>query len=455
MNRILEIPREKLTSEQKTVFDRLTEGRGRILGPYKIWIHSPTVASGMEHIRTFLNKRSSLSTREVEIVILLVAQHWNGEYVKQAHIRAGKAAGLSHETIDAILAGADPKLTDPHERRVHAFASALVGGSKVSDAEFAEVEAALGREGIAEGTRSARLLHVGGAGDEGARRSHSAANVTGGSEAKSQHGRFRPPPIRATLASDHAGGRSLMTTRRQFLNVAAAALAAPALPRLARAQSWPTRPIRAMIPFAPGSSLDIVGRLVLDPLASQLGQPIVVENRGGAGGSIGTAQVAKAEPDGYTLLIQASAHSAAPAAYPNISYDPARDFAAVIPFGTIPNVTVIAPEKGIKTLQDLVAKAKAGSISYASAGVGSATHWAAERLRVSAGFTGIHVPFRGGPEALTEVMTGRVDFTCMGMASALPLIRDGKLIALAVSTPKRSRALPDVPTTLEVGLCQF
>jgi tripartite-type tricarboxylate transporter receptor subunit TctC len=242
-----------------------------------------------------------------------------------------------------------------------------------------------------------------------------------------------------------------MTTRRNILALAAGALAVPALPRLARSQSWPTRPIRAMIPFAPGSSLDIVGRLVLDPLASQLGQPIVVENRGGAGGSIGTAQVAKAEPDGYSLLIQASAHSAAPAAYPNISYDPARDFAAVIPFGTIPNVTVIAPEKGIRTLADLVAKAKAGSISYASAGVGSATHWAAERLRVSAGFSGVHVPFRGGPEALTEVMTGRVDFTCMGMASALPLIREGKLIALAVSTPKRSSALPDVPTTLEAG----
>jgi len=243
-----------------------------------------------------------------------------------------------------------------------------------------------------------------------------------------------------------------MTTRRQFLHLAGAALATPALPRIASAQSWPSRPIRAMIPFAPGSSLDIVGRLVLDPLSSQLGQPIIVENRGGAGGSIGTAMVAKAEPDGYSILIQASAHSAAPAAYPNIGYDPARDFAAVIPFGTLPNVTVIAPEKGIKTLQELVAKAKAGSMSYASAGVGSATHWAAERLRVSAGFTGVHVPFRGGPEALTEVMTGRVDFTCMGMSAALPLIREGKLIALAVSTPKRSSALPNVPTTLEAGL---
>lgn len=243
-----------------------------------------------------------------------------------------------------------------------------------------------------------------------------------------------------------------MATRRRFLNLAAAALATPALPSLARGQSWPAKSIRAMVPFSAGSSLDIVGRIVLDPVSSQLGQTIVIENRGGAGGTIGSAMVAKADPDGYTLLINASAHSSAPAAYPNIPYDPARDFSAVIPFGTIPNVTVISPAKGIKTIQQLVAAAKSGSFSYASAGVGSATHWAAERMRVSAGFQAVHVPFRGGPEALTDVMTGRVDFTCMGMSSALGFIRDGKLIPLAVSTTKRSSALPDVPTTLEAGL---
>ena len=243
-----------------------------------------------------------------------------------------------------------------------------------------------------------------------------------------------------------------MTTRRQFLHSAAVALAVPALPRTALAQAWPTRPIRAMIPFAPGSSLDIVGRLVLDPLSSQLGQPVVVENRGGAGGTIGTGMVAKADPDGYSILVQASAHSAAPAAYPNIAYDVAKDFVAIIPFGTLPNVTVVAPSSGIKTLKELVAKAKAGSVTYASAGVGSATHWAAERIRVAGGFNGVHVPFRGGPEALTEVMTGRVDFTSMGMSSALPLIKDGKLVALAVSTPTRSKTLPEVPTTIEAGL---
>ena len=150
MNRIQEIPPEKLTSAQAKVFEQLTAGRGRILGPYKIWIHSPTVASGMEHIGTFLNKRSSLSTREVEIGILVIAQHWQGEYVKQAHIRAGKEAGLTPETIDAILAGTDPELTDPHERAVHRFAASLVSGTKLSDAEFAEIEKALGREGVAE-----------------------------------------------------------------------------------------------------------------------------------------------------------------------------------------------------------------------------------------------------------------------------------------------------------------
>jgi tripartite-type tricarboxylate transporter receptor subunit TctC len=243
-----------------------------------------------------------------------------------------------------------------------------------------------------------------------------------------------------------------MTTRRQFLQFAGAALTVPAFPSAGVAQAWPTRTIRAMIPFAAGSSLDIVGRLVLDPLSSQLGQPVVVENRGGAGGTIGTGLVVKADPDGYTILIQASAHSAAPAAYPNITYDVAKDFVAIIPFGTLPNVTVVAPASGIKTLKELVAKAKAGSVTYASAGVGSATHWAAERIRVAGGFTGVHVPFRGGPEALTEVMTGRVDFTSMGMSAALPLIKDGKLTALAVSTPNRSRTLPDVPTTIEAGL---
>lgn len=150
MSRLLELPPEQQTPEQKKVFEQLVAGRGRILGPYKIWIHSPTVASGMERIGTFLNKFSSLSKREVEIGILVIAQHWQGDYVRQAHIREGKAAGLSQETIDAILAGQDPKLADAHERAAHRFAEALVSGAKLSDTEFAEIEQVLGREGIAE-----------------------------------------------------------------------------------------------------------------------------------------------------------------------------------------------------------------------------------------------------------------------------------------------------------------
>jgi tripartite-type tricarboxylate transporter receptor subunit TctC len=240
-------------------------------------------------------------------------------------------------------------------------------------------------------------------------------------------------------------------TRRNVLRFSAAALAAAALPRQGRADTWPNRPLRVVIPFTAGSTIDIIGRIVLEPLAAQLGQPIIVENRGGAGGSIGAAAVAKSDPDGYTLLINASAHSAAPAIYPNLSYDTARDFSAVASFGSVPNVTVIAPSKGIKTLTELIAAAKAGSLTFASAGVGSATHWSAERLLLSAGAKALHVPFKGGPEALTEVVTGRVDFMCPGISSSLAFIREGKLLPLAVSTPTRTSALPEVPTSIEAG----
>ncbi len=243
----------------------------------------------------------------------------------------------------------------------------------------------------------------------------------------------------------------MLTTRRKILRLSGAALAIPALPRALHADAWPTKPIRAVIPFSAGSTIDIIGRIVMEPLSAQLGQPIVIENRGGAGGTIGAASVAKSDADGYTLLINASAHSAAPAIYPNLPYDAARDFSGVAMFGSVPNVTVVSPAKGIKTLSDLIAAGKSGSLTFASAGIGSATHWSAERLLLSAGIKALHVPFKGGPEALTEVMTGRVDFMCIGVSSGLPLIREGKLIALAVCTPKRTAALPDVPTSIEAG----
>jgi tripartite-type tricarboxylate transporter receptor subunit TctC len=245
----------------------------------------------------------------------------------------------------------------------------------------------------------------------------------------------------------------LKHSRRKHLALLGAALATPALPGLARAQAWPSKQFRVIIPFTAGSTVDIVSRIVFEPLSQQLGQSIVVENRGGAGGTIGTAIVARADPDGYTWLAHSSAHSATPAIYPNAPYDTVKDFVAVAAMGSSPNIVVVSPDKGFKTLKELVAaaKEKAGKMTFGTAGVGSSTHFTTERFRFSAGFDGVHVPFRGMPEVLTEVMTGRVDFCFSTIATALPFIRDGKLLALAVSTPKRSSKLPDVPTTLELG----
>ncbi|MEH2474125.1 tripartite-type tricarboxylate transporter receptor subunit TctC [Nitrobacteraceae bacterium AZCC 2161] len=243
-----------------------------------------------------------------------------------------------------------------------------------------------------------------------------------------------------------------MINRRQLLAASAAGLGAHALSRAAFAETgYPSNLIRAIVPFSAGSTTDTVGRIVLDQLGALLGQTIIVENRGGAGGSVGASFASKAAADGYTILINGAGHSAAPAAFPNINYDPANDFAGVALLGVLPNVLVVSPSSGIKTIQDLVKKAKAEPTTFASAGLGSATHLAAERFRVAAGFSSTHVPFRGGVEGLTEVMAGRIDFTCMGVASTAPFIADGKVVALAVSTQRRSILLPDVPTTLESG----
>jgi tripartite-type tricarboxylate transporter receptor subunit TctC len=218
------------------------------------------------------------------------------------------------------------------------------------------------------------------------------------------------------------------------------------------AQTWPSKPIHAIIAFAAGSATDIIPRVVFEPLSAQLGQPIVVENRGGGGTTIAAAMVAKAEPDGYTLLATSSAHTLVPTVYPNASYDTVADFAAVVSLGTSPNVLVVSPSKGFKTAQVLVAAAKArpGSFNFASAGVGSATHLSAERFRMAAGFDAVHIPFRGGAEALTEVLSGRAEFYFCPLGTALQQIRDGKLLALAVSGPKRAALLPDVPSVLEL-----
>jgi tripartite-type tricarboxylate transporter receptor subunit TctC len=193
--------------------------------------------------------------------------------------------------------------------------------------------------------------------------------------------------------------------------------------------------------------------VVFNQVSKQLGQPIVVENRGGAGGTLGANVVARAAPDGYTILAT-GALAAAHALYPTLPYSTLRDFIPVIPLGQQPLVLVTAPSKGFKTLGDLIAtaKAKPRTLNFASAGLGSPTHLAAERLRISAGFDGQHIPFKGSPEALTDVLAGRVDFYLSPVAPVLPLINDGKLVALAVSTSKRATALPQVPTTVEAGL---
>jgi tripartite-type tricarboxylate transporter receptor subunit TctC len=219
------------------------------------------------------------------------------------------------------------------------------------------------------------------------------------------------------------------------------------------AEGWPDKPIRAVIPFGAGSASDVVPRIAYGQLSTQLGQQIVVENRGGAGGTLGTAMVARAEPDGYTLLSTSAAHTVTPVLYPHLSYDVSRDFTTVGVIGSSGYVLVISPSKGIKSIKEFVAaaKAKPGAFSFVSLGVGSAVYMSAERFRISAGYEAVNVPFKGGAEGLTEVIANRVDYYFCPIATALSFIRDGTLVALAVSSPKRSPQLPDVPTTLEAG----
>ena len=220
------------------------------------------------------------------------------------------------------------------------------------------------------------------------------------------------------------------------------------------AQAWPTRPIRAVVAFSAGGIVDVMARVVFDQLSTQLHQPVVVENRAGAGTSIAAAFVAKSDPDGYTVLVNSSAHTISPSLQPNLTFDPARDFSAVIPLGNSPNVLVISPSRGFKTLGDLVAaaRAKPGSFDFASAGVGSGVHMSAERFLASAGIVAVHVPFKGSPEAITELMAGRVDFYFSPVGLVAESIRERKLLALAVNSPKRAVILPDVPTLAEAGV---
>lgn len=217
---------------------------------------------------------------------------------------------------------------------------------------------------------------------------------------------------------------------------------------------FPSKPIRFMVPFTAGSGTDIIARTVGEAMSKSLGQPVVVENRPGAGGTIAAAQVAKGEADGHLLLIHSSGHALNPAIYPNLSYDTLKDLTGITALASLPNVMIVSPARGWKTVNDAIAaaKAKPGALNYASAGTGSATHLNAEKFKLRASIDAVHVPFKGTPEALTEIIGGRIDWFFAPLASSIAMIREGKLQALAVSTPSRAPALPDVPTTVEAGL---
>jgi tripartite-type tricarboxylate transporter receptor subunit TctC len=222
----------------------------------------------------------------------------------------------------------------------------------------------------------------------------------------------------------------------------------------ALSQSRPTRPITVISAFSAGNAADVIGRLVLDQASKEIGQPFVIENRPGGGGIVGVSAAARAEPDGHTILLHASTFSSQVVMHKNLPYDPLTDFTPIIPFGTQPLVLVAGTSKGYKTAADLIAaaKAKPGSLNFASAGVGSTSHMAGLRFIRAAGIDVQHIPFRGPTEAFTEVISGRVDFFFLPLSPALSLVKQEKIAALAVGSAKRARALPGVPTTAEIGM---
>ncbi|MDB5641469.1 MAG: tripartite tricarboxylate transporter family receptor [Hyphomicrobiales bacterium] len=222
----------------------------------------------------------------------------------------------------------------------------------------------------------------------------------------------------------------------------------------ASAQEWPARqPIKVIVTLSPGSATDVLARIAFEQVSKQIGQAIVIENRPGAGQRIGTTAAARADADGYTLLVNSSTHTLFSAMFANLNFDVTRDFVALAPLASIPTVMVTPPSRGWPTLAAFVAQAKAkpGAINYGSGGIGNSTHLAAERVRMAAGFEGAHVPFAGAPEAINEVVAGRVDFYFSPVPPALSLIREGQLKPLAVTSARRSSVLPDVPTTVEAG----
>lgn len=237
------------------------------------------------------------------------------------------------------------------------------------------------------------------------------------------------------------------------MRVVTIAVAAILAASTAHADSYPSKPIHVIVPFSPGSATDVTARAIAQQMSEKLGQSVVIDNRPGAGGSIGAGQVAHAAPDGYTLLVHSSGHTVNPSIYANLGYDTQKDLVGVSLLAELPNVLVVPPSKRWKTAGDLVnvAKANPGKLSYGSAGTGSGTHMNAEKFRLRAGFDAVHVPYKGPPEGLTDIMGDRIDFMFAPIISAISLIKDKRVTTLAVGSAKRSSLLPDIQTTEEAG----
>lgn len=228
----------------------------------------------------------------------------------------------------------------------------------------------------------------------------------------------------------------------------------------AHAQSagdYPRKPVRIVVGFTPGGGPDITARYAAQKLAESWKQQVIVDNRPGAGGTVGANLVATANPDGYTLLSVSSAHAVAAAIYPKLPYDTARDLSGITQTAVSKYVLVAAPALNVKTLKDFlaVARAKPGQLNFSSAGVGSGTHFAAEQFKAAANINIVHVPYKGIPEALTETIGGRVHLFMSPIANAINLVREGRIAGLGVSSPRRDALLPDMPTLAEAGLPGF
>lgn len=238
----------------------------------------------------------------------------------------------------------------------------------------------------------------------------------------------------------------------------AAAIAFAAVPALAQAPDvYPSKPIRFILPFPPGGGTDILGRLISERLAAALGQPVVIENRGGAGGNVGAEAAAKSAPDGYAIVLVAPSLAISPSLYSKLNYDPVKDFAPISLVATVPNVMVTHPSVPAQTLAEFIALArtKPGGMNFGSGGSGTSNHLAGELFNIVAGVKLVHVPYKGVNLAMNDVLGGQVQLVVIGIPAAAPHIRAGRLRALAVVAPQRSPSLPDVPTVAEAGLPNF